>query len=195
MRFPDMTSHDSLRGVARAAVLAALLFAGGCSVVENATGGTGSTLSNLVKYGSTTEPAIQRPAGDVEASNCPQVLVTPGRSSIRHANSQVSISNIARECVERPDGSIVVKVGIEGLALLGPSGGSGRFNVPVVFLIKQDERVIVTRTRHAAVSIGGGEAQASFMTVEGGMVVPAKSGTFDIEVGLGGGSAGRASRR
>lgn len=195
MRFPEMTSSSSLRAAAGAAILALPLLAAGCSTIEGATGGAGSTLSNLVKYGSTTEPPVQRPAGDQEAAYCPQVLVIDGRSAIRHGENQISISNIARECTERPDGSVVVKVGIEGLALLGRGGGGGRFNVPVVFRITQGDKVIVTRTRQAAVSVGGGETQASFVTVEGGMVVPPKSGGYDIEVGLGGASGARASRR
>jgi len=195
MRFPDTTPAILSRGLSRAAVLAALLCTGGCGAVESVTGGSGSTLNNLIKYGSTTEPPVQRPAGEVEASYCPQVQVIPGRAAIQHGGGQVSISNIARECIERPDGSVVVKVGIEGLALVGPKGGGGRFNVPVVFRLTQDEKVLVTRTRQASVSVGGGEAQASFVTVEGGMVVPARSGTFDIEVGLGGAAGGRSSRR
>jgi hypothetical protein len=169
------------------AVVSALALAG-CG----ATGDGGSAVGNLLTYGSTTAPPIQR-QGDTEAADCPQVLVIDGRSAVRQGSGQISISNLARECLERPDGSIVVKVGVEGLALLGPGGGGGRFSVPVVFQIRQGDKVIATRTRQASVAIPAGSAQGSFMTVEGGMVVPAKSGAYDIEVGLGGG--GRSGRR
>ncbi|HMO31085.1 hypothetical protein [Enterovirga sp.] len=190
MRCPDPIFP---RRAAAGAALALALLAGGCGMTEGggAASSGGSTLANLIKYGSTTEPPIQRAAGDVEAAYCPQVLVISGRSAVRHGSAQVSISQIARECVERPDGSVVVKVGIEGLALLGPGGGGGRFDVPVVFQITQGDRVIVNRTRRAAVAIGGGAAQGSFTVIEGGMVVPAKSGAFDIQVGLGGGGPAR----
>ena len=180
-----------------ATVLLLPLLAGACSTLEGVSGGSssgGSTLGNLVKYGSTTEPPIRNPTGVVEATDCPQVLVIDGRSAIRQGSGQLSISNLARECMERPDGSVVVKVGVEGLALAGAGGGLGRGSVPVVFQIRQGDKVILTRTRSAPISAAAGDSQGTFVAVEGGMVVPAKSGTFDIEVGLGGGS-GRARRR
>lgn len=190
MRCPDPISFR--RPAAAGAALVLALLAGGCGMTEGGGGSSGgSTLTNLIKYGSTTEPPIQRAAGDVEAAYCPQVLVISGHSAVRHGSGQVSISQIARECIERPDGSVVVKVGIEGLALLGPGGGGGRFDVPVVFRITQGDKVVVNRTRRAAVAIGSGGAQGSFTVIEGGMVVPPKSGPFDIEVGLGGGGPAR----
>lgn len=190
MRFPDMNLHGSARA---ASLLALALLAGGCSVMESGSGTGGSTMGNLLKYGSTTEPPI-RQQGDIEAADCPTVGVLDGRAAIRQGSSQISISNIARECTERPDGTILVKVGIEGLALLGSGGGAGRFNVPVVFQIRQGDKVTVSRVRQAAVAMPAGDSQGTFMVVEGGMAVSPRSGPFDIEVGLGGGS-GRAARR
>ena len=190
MRFPEMTVPDAARA---ACVLTLVLVAGGCSVMDSGAGTGGSTMGNLLKYGSTTQPPI-RQQSDIEAADCPTVGVLNGRAAIKQGASQVSISNIARECTERPDGTILVKVGIEGLALLGSGGGAGRFNVPVVFQIRQGDKVTVNRVRQASVAIPAGDSQGTFMLVESGMVVPARSGAFDIEVGLGGGS-GRAARR
>lgn len=119
--------------------LAAFLALAGCTSSSEEGPGTGSALRNLLRYGTTTEPAVAREPL-VEASECPTVAVAEGRSAIRAGEgaavrNQVSIANVARECLERPDGSIVVKVGVEGRALLGPGGGSGRFDVPVSFAI------------------------------------------------------------
>ena len=151
MPCPDRRSRLSLP-----LVCAVTLAAAGCSVVEGGGGRSGgSTFSNLLNYGSTTEPPIQR-QGDVEASSCPAVLVLDGRAAMKQGGAQVSISNLARECIEKPDGTIVVKVGVEGLALLGSGGGGGRFSVPVVFQIRQGERVVVNRTRQAPVAIAPG---------------------------------------
>ena len=195
MRSPDMRTSRLACDATRIAALALPLLAAGCSTFESGSASSGgSTLGNLIKYGSTTEPPIRQQAGDAEAADCPQVLVSTGRAAIRSGSSQVSISNVARECIERPDGSVVVKVGVEGLALQGAGGGGvARGSVPVVFQIRQGDKVVVTRTRSAPVSAAAGDSQGTFVAVEGGMVVPAKSGTFDIEVGLGGGG-GRASR-
>jgi hypothetical protein len=198
MRCPDTI----LRGLVRIAPTAFLVgLLGACSAFDSgapsagASSGGGSTLGNLLKYGSTTEPPI-RGAGDVEAADCPSVLVMSGRSAIKHGSGQVSISDLARECTERPDGSIVVKVGVQGLSLAGAGGGGvGHGSVPVVIQLRQGDKVIATRTRSAQVTGQPGDSQGTFTVVEGGMVVPPKSGDFDIEVGLGGGGGGRRARR
>jgi hypothetical protein len=162
----------------------------------------GSTLGNFLAYGAATPPPLAR-QGDVEAQDCPPVIVAEGRSAIRGGGeggavrSQVSIANLARECIERPDGSIVVKVGIEGRALLGPGGGAARFDVPVTIELKRGDRVLASRTRRTAVQIPAGQLQGSFVVVEGDLLVPPGTGDFDIEVGLGGSAApsGRTRRR
>ena len=199
MHCPATTSRGLIR-IAPTALLVGLL--GACSAFDGgapsagASSGRGSTLGNLFKYGSTTEPPI-RQAGNVEAADCPAVLVISGRSAIKHGSGQVSISDLARECVQRPDGSIVVKVGVQGLSLAGPGGGGvGHGSVPVVFQIRPGDKVIATRTRSAAITAQAGDSQGTFTAIEDGMVVPAKSGEFDIEVGLGGGGGGgRRARR
>lgn len=184
MRCPDMHSAHGKARILSGSVLVLALAVGGCS---SSGGGSsaGSTIGNLITYGSTTEPPIRQKV-EVEATDCPQVGVMSGRASIRHGSSQVSISEIARECMERPDGSIVVKVGVQGLVLSG-SGGVGRSSVPVAFQITQGGRVIASRSRSGVVSGAPGDSQGTFSVVEGGMIVPAKSGHFDIDVGLGGG--------
>lgn len=156
--------------------------------------GMGSTLGNLLRYGRTTEPPIAR-QGVVEAAHCPGVLVTDGRSAIRSGANQVSIAHVARECLQQPNGTVVVKVGVEGRALLGPGGSSARFTVPVNFALKVGDRVLVSRVKRVSVAVPPGETQASFLAIEGGMSVPAGTGEFDIEVGLGGGSPASAPRR
>ncbi len=157
--------------------------------------GAGSTLGNLFRYGSTTEPPVAgKPA--VEAAECPGVLVTDGRAAIRTGSNQVSIANVARECVEREGGAIAVKVGVEGRALLGPGGSTARFDVPVSFVLKRGDRILASRVRRISVAIPPGEVQASFIAVEGDLIVPPGTGEYDIEVGLGGSApAGKPASR
>ena len=184
----------AMRSVWMAGIVAS---AAGCSAFGDGGGGasTGSSLGNLLRYGSTTEPPIAA-AGPTDAAYCPAVLVTDGRAAVKQGNAQISIANVARQCTDRAGGAVVVKVGVEGRALLGPSGGgAGRFNVPVTFLIKKGDRVVVTRTRSVAVAIPSGDTQGSFVAVEGDIVVPPGTGDFDIEVGLGGGSPVAATPR
>lgn len=180
MPFPDRAA------AARLALLAALVPLAGCSVFGDGGGSsTGTALGNLMRYGTTTEPAIAVPP-PVEAADCPGVLVIEGRAAIKQGSSQVSIANVARECIERPGGAIAVKVGVEGRALLGAGGGAGRFDVPVAFVLRRGDRVLASRVKRVSVSIPPGQAQASFVAIEADLIVPAGTPEFDIEVGLGG---------
>jgi hypothetical protein len=117
---------------------------------------------------------------------CPPVTVFDGGAAIQARGSQVALGRLARECVGQPDGSTLVKVGIQGRTLVGPGGGAGRFDVPVQIVVKDGSTVLANRARRAAVAIPAGGTQASFTLVEGNIVVPANAAnTFDILVGLG----------
>ena len=114
-------------------------------------------------------------------------------SALRH---QISIGQLARECATQPDGSIVVKVGLEGRALVGPAGTAGRFDTPVTFVIKKGSRVLASRTQRVSVAVPPGEARASFIAVEERLVVPPDIGQYEIDVGLGvSGAAPRPAQR
>ena len=170
--------------------------------------GIGDTLSNLFKFGGTTVPKeAPREAGDVY---CPSVGVIEGGAALRAYTGgkvgeptalrhQISIGQLARECAEQPDGSIVIKVGVEGRALLGPAGQPGRFETPVTVVVKRGDRILSTRTQKVTVAVPPGDTQGGFVTVQDGLVVPPKTGEYEIDVGLVPGAAPpkpeRAARR
>jgi hypothetical protein len=167
--------------------------------------GVGTTIRNFLLYGGATVPPPT--AQEVEEVECPRVTVAEGGAALRSYVSgrvgaaealrhQISIANVARECVGRPDGTILVKVGVEGRALVGPAGSPGRFDVPVRFVIRRGETVYADRTRRVAVAIAAGETHGTFVAVEEGMAVPANIGEYEIEVALGAGPASeRPARR
>ena len=100
--------------------------------------------------------------------------------------SQIALGEIARECVGQPDGSTLVRVGVEGRALLGAGGSAGRYDVPVHIVVKGGSTVFANRSRRVAAAIPAGQTQATFSVVEEGIVVPAaNANSFEIEVGLG----------
>jgi hypothetical protein len=161
-----------------------------------APGESGSTLGNMLTFaGPTVPPPVKAQIEDVY---CPQVGIAEGGSTMRSYSggrvgdatglrSQISISDLARECVGQPDGTTLVKVGVEGRALIGAGGGAGRFDVPVRIVVKRGDKIIANRLRRTAVSIPVGQAGANFAVVEEGIVVPAAdASTFDIEVALAG---------
>jgi hypothetical protein len=186
-----------------AGVVVVCAAASGCNSTSSGEG-AGKTIANLIFYGGTTVPPTG--AGLPATVPCPPVSVAPGGGAINSyaggreggpeaLRSQISITNVARECTGRPDGSVVVKVGVEGRALIGPSGSGGRFDTPVRFAIKRGERVLASATRRAAVSLSSSEPQGTFLVIEEGLVVPANTDDFDIEVALGGlGAAQRPAR-
>lgn len=194
---------------ARYAAIAALAgLVSACSSTDSGEG-AGSTLRNMLLYGGTTVPPVAaKPA--VEAADCPPVTVAEGGAALRTVGggstdaeavrTQISIANVARECIERPDGATIVKVGVEGRALLGPGGSANRFDVPLRIVLKSGDRVLVTRLARTSVSIPPGRYEQTFVMVESDLVVPPGTGDFDIEIGLGAGgkpaaSAGPRKRR
>jgi hypothetical protein len=150
--------------------------------------------------------AVQRgSAADVplapEDAYCPRIDVAEGGSVIQvgggaASRSQITLGQLARECLGQPDGSTLVKVGVQGRALLGAGGGAGRFSVPVRVVVRQGERIIASRVRQAAVQIPPGDTHGTFVVVEDGILVPrAAAQDFEIEVGLGGAGQGARARR
>ena len=191
-----------LRHVGPLACLLVPLALGACSSTSSGSSeGAGSTLQNFLLYGGATVPPAQ-PTPALEVADCPPVTVSDGGAAIRAVaggtesaavRSQVSIANVARECTGREDGAIIVKVGVQVRALLGPGGSGGRFDTPVNIVLKRGDQVIVSRSRRAGIAIPAGQYEQSGIVVEEGMVVPAGTGEFDIEVSLGG--TGRAAPR
>jgi hypothetical protein len=99
-----------------------------------------------------------------------------------------------RECIPQPDGSVLVKVGVETRVLLGPGGAPGRFATPVRVAVKRASTVFATKVQQAAITVPAGETQGNAFVVAEGLVVPASAkNDFEIEVGLG--AAGAAPRR
>jgi hypothetical protein len=190
-------SRLGVRAVATAALLA--MSYGSASAVDGV-----SDLFRSFFYGGSVPPSGPGLASEIA---CPAVTIAPGGAAINSyaggraggpetLRSQISITDVARECIGRPDGPITVKVGVEGRALIGPGGSSGRFEAPVRFAIKQGEKVLVSTSRRASVALAPGQTQGTFIVVEETLVVPPGAGDFDIEVGLGGaGAAARPARR
>jgi len=176
---------------------------GGCN--SSSSEGPGSTLRNLVGLGGATETTAAAAEDDLDIY-CPPVGVIDGGAALQAyagrtgdpnaLRNQISLSNFARECVGRADGTTLVKVGVEGRALLGPAASAGgRFEAPLRVVVKSGDRVIATRFRRVPITIPAGDTQGSFTVVEEGLVVPPGSGEFEIEVGLGGAAPGRSTGR
>ncbi|WP_157961385.1 hypothetical protein [Microvirga flavescens] len=184
------------------AVALAMAALGGCG----APGEGGSTLGNMVLFAGTTVPEPLPPT--IEDVYCPPVSVIEGGSALQAytggrvgdasgLRSQISLSQMARECAGRPDGSTVVKIGAQGRALLGAGGGSGgRFDVPLRIIVKSGSSVFADRVVRGTATIPAGDTLGTFTIIEDGIVVPAASAhDFTIDIGLGSAGSARPARR
>jgi hypothetical protein len=183
------------------AVLGAAALAG-CST---SSGGESASLGEMFMFAGTTVPA-EMPVANMDVY-CPTVGVIEGGAAIQAyaggrvgdagaLRNQIALGQLARECAGQPDGSTLVKVGVEGRTLLGAAAGAsgGRFDVPVRIVVKRGSAVFADRSLRTSVTVPAGQSQASFALVEEGIVVPPDAALdFEIEVGLG--SAGRQAGR
>ncbi len=164
----------------------------------------GNIFSNLLKYGGTTVPPSRGP--EPEAAYCPTVDVPEGGAAMQtlggrgegaagSIRSQATLGQLARECAPQPDGTVRVKVGAEVRVLLGPGGVPGRFDVPITFQIRHDDKTVTTRQQRMTVTVAPGEAQGFASTVEDGLVVPAGMvQDYEIMAGIGKGGLPKPAR-
>ena len=159
--------------------------------------GEGGFGDMILTAGVTQVPPQAPETGDVF---CPPVTVFEGGAVLQvrgggdagSVRSQIALGDLARECIGQPDGSTLVKVGVEARALLGTGGSAGRYDVPIQVVVKDGSTVFASRSRRVAAAIPAGQTRASVSVVEEGILVPAASAnSFEIEVGLGTTAAGR----
>lgn len=194
----------SNKGVSLAAVAALMLGVAGCNSTSTGSPSPSPTRElapGLFSWGSRN---VQPDAPVNEDFTCPPITVSDGGAAMRQGATdgasvrlQLSMGQIARECTNiGMDGSFTLKVGVEGRALLGPSGRPGTFNVPVRITVNSDEKPFITRALRTSVSIPGGADSAQFIMIEEGIRVP--GGKPDLEIQVGFSTAGgetRARRR
>lgn len=190
----------SRSGLAAAAILGSLV--AGCSSTGSGESG-GNVFSNFLFYGGATVPPVA-PTQSIEVADCPPVTVADGGAAIRAVagsadasavRSQLSIAEVARECTGRPDGAVIVKVGVQVRALLGPGGRAARFDTPVSIVLKRGDQVLASRSRRVAIAVPPGQPDQTAVVVEDNLVVPPGTGEFDIEVALGSGPRAPAASR
>lgn len=206
-----------MRTTKTASALLGLLAAAGCSSFSERWSekmDDPMSLPRMLMAGTNVPPGTQTPGGAViqpgatsvvlaspEDAYCPPIGVPEGGAVVQvggrsgeasTVRSQVTLGQLARECLGQADGSTLVKVGVQGRALLGAGGGAGRYDVPLRVVVRQGDRVFANRVRRMTIQIPPGDTQGSFTIVEDRIVVPAAAAQdFRIEVGLGGGAGAR----
>lgn len=190
-------------------VLVRLAALSGCALALSACGGprsegAGQSAINLVMFQSTRPPEVTNPlpANEETDFECPAVSIRDGGAAIRvggataeSLRSQISINNVARECIQTSGNGFTLKIGVDGRVLAGPAGGAGSLQATLRTTVRRGTTVVAQRASRVGAAIPPGEGGANFTYIESGIVVPPGSSEVDIEIGLDGGGAGSTSRR
>jgi hypothetical protein len=165
-------------------VLLSACMGGGASQGQAPSGG--GMFSGLFGQAPAPAPVASVAPAPVPEVECPQVEIREGGANFRQGDAkavkiQFTIKNVARECVAAGD-SVVFKVGIEGLALIGAAGKPGPASAPVTISVTRGDKTVATRATVAKVTIPADEEQAQFRIIEDGIKVPPGAGDFAITV-------------
>jgi hypothetical protein len=179
----------------------------GCALSLSACGGprsegAGQSAINLLMFQSTRPPEVTNPLPKDDPSDfeCPSVAIRDGGAAIRvgtgdSLRSQISINNVARECILASGNGFTLKIGVDGRVLAGPAGGSGGMQATLRTVVRRGTTVVAQRASRVGANIPQGEGGANFTHIEDGISVPAGSGEVEIEVGLDGGGGAPGPRR
>lgn len=165
----------------------------------------GSALANLMRFGTTAPPPTPAPAE--EEIECPPVSIAPGGAALRigagasseGVRSQITVTDVVRECARAADGGVIMKVGAEGRVLVGPAGSAGSLGATLSIEARKGDQVLARRNARVGATVPSGQAQAGWVHVEQGVAIPGSafrtSGDIDVFVTLNPPGAGRTARR
>lgn len=160
----------------------------------------GSALQNLAMLGTTSPPPPASATISPDDIDCPPVNIAAGGAAIRlggqtteSVRTQVTITEVARECAPTPDGGLVVRVGAAGRVLVGPAGSAGAHFASLRIEVRRNDALLSSRSVRVGASIPAGQGGADWAHVEQGVAIPASAvlarGDVDIVVTLNPGAA------
>jgi hypothetical protein len=194
-----MSGDDGRRGRGgrrgAALIVAAALLAGcssASSVVDNYETTPSPTWSaRVTSFFSGAKPGVTQPKSATASApevECPGVDIRAGASTLNVATKadqatagdlryQLSFGQTARECRVQ-DGTVFIKVGVQGRAILGPYGAPGAVDVPLRYAIVREgpePQMIATKFKRAGATIAPGQTHVQFVDIEDGLSFPLPS--------------------
>lgn len=151
---------------------------------------TGSSLFSNWFAMQKAEPAPQAVAVAPEPDiPCPKVDIREGGSTLRQGKGsdvsvQFSLRDVARECSAGKNGAIVMKIGVEGIAVIGTAGKRGSVSAPLIITATKGDKVVATKTITLKTTIPADENQAQFRVIDEGFTLPAGSDEAEVTVGF-----------
>lgn len=189
-----MSGDDSKRGRRRAAALiAGAVLLSGCSsassVVDNyETSPPPSWSARISSFFSGAKPGVTQPKSATPSApevECPGVDIRAGASTLNVAAKsdqatagdlryQLSFGQTARECHVQ-DGTMFIKVGVQGRVILGPYGSPGGVDVPLRYAVVREgpePQVITTKFKRTGATIAPGQTHVQFVDIEDSLTFP-----------------------
>lgn len=122
-----------------------------------------------------------------------EMLRTPANADAASVHHQVSIKKTARECVVDGD-HLSIKIGVEGDAMLGPTGSPGAYGGTVRIALRRtkDDSIVASRNYRVGATIPAGAARADFRLLADTIAAPPSAKPMDdyeILIGFTQGSA------
>jgi hypothetical protein len=185
-----------------AALLLLPLVAGGCSggssfgAAAPPDGQHGYSGSNSLSdfFTGSSAKAPQTVANAQSDVSCPPVEVRqgastltigpPGDKSAMSVKYQGAFVRVARDCAVA-GGNMVMRIGVQGRVIVGPTGGPGDVDVPLRIAVVQETpggmRPIATKFIRIAVTLGPNEDHALFTHIEEGLSFPLPTPTSFLD--------------
>jgi len=176
-----------------AALIAGAALVSGCSsassVVDNyETAPSPSWGTRISSFFSGAAPGVSQPKSKTPSAPevaCPGVDVRAGASTMNIAvksdqatagdlRYQLSFGQTARECRVQ-DGTMIIKVGVQGRVILGPFGAPGSVDIPLRYAVVRegpDPKMIVTKFKRSGATIPAGQTHVQFIDIEDGLSFP-----------------------
>ena len=166
-----------------AAVLAAGTMLAGCG------GGSLPSLSgSLPNWFASAGGSSATPGSEAQASitdDCPTVDVRTGASTLAIATNvqtptandvryQLSFNELARQCF-LDGGSVRMRVGVQGRAVVGPAGAPPQVSVPIRYAVVREgvqPKTVVTKFRRSSVPLPPGAGSVAFTDIEDDLSFP-----------------------
>jgi len=179
-----MDRNKRERGGRRAAALiAGVALMSGCSSVSSVT----EPYVTTGAISAMSQPSLKMPSTPLKVE-CPGVDIRPGAATLNIAvktdgatssdlRYQLSFGQTARECRVQ-DGSLSIKVGVQGRILLGPLGTPGSVDIPLRYAVVREgpePRLIVTKFKRIGATIAPGQTRIQFVDIEEGLNFPLPS--------------------
>lgn len=180
-------TRGGLRIFRIASIPALALLTAACSSSGSPSPEASSPLADLFRGG--PPPIAASVSGGVKTlDSCPNVELRQGAATLTINNNprdpsamqlryQVAITQTAREC-RNDNGTLAIRVGVQGRIVLGPAGTHGSLEVPIRYALVEEgpePKTVYSKLYRVPVTIPEGAPNVAFTHIEEAMAVPMPS--------------------